>query len=185
MNKELMDMIEIMKVSPKITKIEVVVDGFSVIISKLNGVISKGLVEIETNKPEEKPNRSEYMKEYMKQYRNRIKPELKGTTKHRVSEGTSWKRYEDKIIILNSIDKAVKLLPHRTRIAIYARRSRINVKKRLKRINNHHNINSSDKRIRMLKIVNGLTAELHKEKPYMDINDIRRESFKIYNEKYK
>lgn len=126
--------------------------------------------------------------EFIQVYRNEVETTPKqvnkkfvGTLKHRVSSGKHWKKYEDKILLTNSVDKAIKLLPNRTRIAIYARRSHLNIRGNKK--SHRRLINPNDKRINMMRTVNKIVGDLRKAYPKGDLVELRKMAFKIYKTK--
>ena len=124
-------------------------------------------------------DRKQYMREYMQKWRKNSKP-IVGTIHDRASSGKRWKRSEDKIISTNKIDDSVKLLPKRTRVAIYARRTalkQMGTKFRKK-------AGKNDGRVKMLRIVNKIVEDMHKSNPKLDLKHVRRTAFEIYRNKF-
>jgi hypothetical protein len=159
-------------------------DEFTAMINGTKLVGEETIPEIERNKISlYKKDRKEYFKEYNKKHynpRNKIKV---GTLHSRASSGKKWKKYEDKIIQNNSIKQSMKQLSHRTKVAIYARRSEIGAKSLSKISHYKRKIFKNDGRILMMQTVNTIVTKMHKEQPDIPLNQLRKQAFEVYRTK--
>lgn len=125
----------------------------------------------------EKKSRVEFINKYKNEL-DKSNSNKKYNMKVRTSSCSRWSRSEDKIIRENTIRKSMKLLPHRTKIAIYARRSHLNTTKR-----HYRTTGLNDRRRFMMRFVSTLSNKLIKNNPDMSKSKSLKLAFVEYKRK--